>query len=244
MRGSVNNIRVMAEKMILQLSFQPQTTWGYKILNCFSDEMRNSYKDGFARELMLSITQKMELFLYIIPQLNQYAEKLKNALENDFENVEGCLKNGFAYSGIEDDLRIAFMSYLDAAIFECDSLCELVEKFYCEIKKNTLGSNEKLSLQDKAAEKSVDIQWRDDLRSIRNDWIHNYAGWLAFKKNGKNFEIVIEIPSKVRKNFKDGDVDVVVINAIFNGVNQYLDFAQNTLIEEIRNGSNIGGRAI
>ena len=170
----------MAEKTILQLSFQPKTTWGYKILNCFSDEMRNSYKNGLARELMLSITQKMELFLYIIPKLNQYAETLKNVLKHDSENVEECLKSGFAYSRIEDGLRIVFMGSLDIAIFECDSLCELVEKFCCEIKKNILGHNGKFSLQDKAKEKFVDIQWRENLRSIRNDWIHNYVGWLSY----------------------------------------------------------------
>ncbi|MFH1359830.1 MAG: hypothetical protein ABIJ41_02200 [Candidatus Omnitrophota bacterium] len=100
----------MAENEILQLSFLPQTTWGDKILNCFSDEMRNSYKNGLARELMLSITQKMELFLHIIPKLNHYAEKMKNVIKNDSKNIEECLLREFAYSGIEDELRIAFMS--------------------------------------------------------------------------------------------------------------------------------------
>ena len=228
----------MVEKKILQISFEPQTTWGYKILHSFSDEMRNSYKNGFARELMLSITQKMELFLYIIPKLNQYAGKLKNALKNDSKIVENCLNSGFAYSGIEYDLRIAYMSFLDAAIFECDSLCEFVEKFCCEIKKNVLGHKAAFSLQDKAGEKSVDIQWRENLRSIRNDWIHNYVGWLAFKKNNETFDIVIEIPAKVRKKFKSRNVDVILINSIFDGVNHYLGFTQDILVQEIEKVKN------
>lgn len=223
----------MTEQKILQLSFQPQTTWGYKILNCFSNEMHNSYRKGLARELMLSITQKMELFLYIMPKLNDYVEMLKKVLKNDTANVDECLENGFAYSGIEDGLRVAFMSTLDAAIFECDSLCELVEKFYSELTRNILGQNDKFCLQNKAKEKSLDMQWRENLRSIRNDWIHNYVGWLAFKKNDKFYDIVIEIPSEVRKNFNNGNVDVFVINAIFNEVNQYLGFTQDFLVEEI-----------
>ncbi|MCK5345444.1 MAG: hypothetical protein KAR20_18675 [Candidatus Heimdallarchaeota archaeon] len=232
----------MSEKDILRLAFQPQTTWGHKILNSFSDEMRNSYKNGLGRELMLSITQKMELFLHIIPQLNHYAERMKNVLKNDSENVKECLAQGFGYTSIEDELRVAFMSALDAAIFECDSLCELLEKFYVEITEKVLGQRG-YCLKCELKKRHIDISWRRDLRRIRNDWIHNYHGWLAFKKNGDNFEIVIEIPANVgRKNFKGRIVDILIINTIFNGVNQYFAFVQDILvaeIERIRNNSNI-----
>ncbi|MCK5259456.1 MAG: hypothetical protein KAJ70_00195 [Candidatus Omnitrophica bacterium] len=224
----------MKKDEILRLKFQPDITWGYEILNRFSNEMSASYKKGFAKELVFSITQKMEMFSYITLSLNQKLNEIRDVLKTDSRGVKECLDNGYAYSEIKDELKIAFVCYLDSAIFESDSLCELLEKFSREVMNNIL-MDKRFCLKCEIAKKDFDMEWRKDLRRIRNDWIHNYHGWLVFQKNGDNFESVIEVPRKARgKNFKkDKNINIILINRISKGVNEYLRIIQDILVEKI-----------
>lgn len=126
------------------------------------------------------------------------------------------------------------MSYLDSAIFESYSLCELLEKFSNGVVGNIL-MQESFCLKCEVEKKGFDMGWRKDPRHLRNDWIHNYHGWLAFEIKEDNFNPVIEVPKKVkRKNYKkDNNVNIILINEIFNGVNKYLDVIQNILVAKI-----------
>lgn len=45
-------------------------------------------------------------------------------------------------------------------------------------------------------------KWLTDLNNIRNDLIHNYAGWLTFYKHGEDFKLAIELPEINSKKHK------------------------------------------
>lgn len=157
------------------------------------------------RELGLHLSTRFTMLSGIYRRINEGAQAIRSSISTRKPEHESTLSHeGYAFK-LDDNLKFSFLLDLDSLLFELNSVCELMTRFF-ELSYSCAGR----ALPAKSvgcAVKGVleaagqDTQWFRDLDSHRNFFNHNGAPYFAvdlsnpaiydlliMKKNLRTFE--------------------------------------------------------
>lgn len=228
----------MKNQKILKIAYFGRSNWIYPILNELSEEMRKRYVNSDLREWGLSISTKLDMIGLLIHNINNGASKIQNELKENIEKVDEYIEKNLSYDIESEEDVFLLLAYIESAVFEMKSTYDLLIKYVTYFARDILGRDIKESKFMKECEKNgLDENWRDNLRAVRDDLIHNYAPWISFEKVEGNFELMIEMPELQNmpfKKYQEEHLDRKLLNNLFRGFFKFLEITKNILIRKIQ----------
>lgn len=227
----------MKNHKILKVAYFGRTNWIYPVLNELNEAMRKKYKNSDLREWGLSISTKLDMIALLIHNINNKLLKIQKELKENIRKVDECIEKNVTYEVESEEDVFILLAYIESAVFEVKSTYDLLIKYVTHFTRDILGKNIKESKFMKECEKNgLDENWRDNLRAVRDDLIHNYAPWISFKKVGDNFELMIEMPELQNmpfKKYKEKYLNKKALDNLFSSFSKFLEMAKNFLIGQI-----------
>lgn len=228
----------MRNRKILNIAYFGRSNWIYPILNELSEEMRKKYVNSDLREWGLSISTKLDLITLLIHNINNAASKIQKELQENIEKVNECINKNLAYIVKDEKGVFLLLAYIESVVFEMKSTYDLLIKYVTHFARDILSKVMKESKFLKECKKyGLDQNWGNSLAAVRNDLIHNYAGWISFEKVDSNFELVIEMPELQKitfKKYKGKYLNRQSVNELSRGFSKFLEITRNFLIREIQ----------
>ena len=137
------------------------------------------------RELGLHISTRLDILPFVVSRLNSGVDQIYKAASNyGEEHIFTKEAEGYAFPMSEKREIVHFLlSDIDALLFETNSVCELMTKFFeslyshagINLEKSEVG----LKIRDIIESEGHDSKWFQDLDSHRNFFIHEGAPFLA-----------------------------------------------------------------
>jgi len=221
--------------------FARPAKWIYDILRELNPEQKKDYNNCPLYDLGVSISKKISLLRTLVSDVNLEMIEINRILRREKKEVEWCINNNkaFLFQDIHHIYRI--YAYTEAVLTNTYSVVEFIFKYIKFIYKYIFG--ERLSnVKQELINNEIDIGWREDLKKIRNDLLHNYAAWVYFKKQNNHFKLVISLPNSIKKRggykqFPNDVLDTDEINRILEEFSRFFDKVNEFLIEKIRDKS-------
>ena len=218
----------------LNISCQGNSNWIYPILNKLNDSQRAIYKKSDLRELGISISTKLDMINYLVEEINAIILKLNIELKEDSAKIKQYLnESNIAYPVKNQKDIFILLAYMESVIFEMDSTKDLTIHYCIEFFNSVINDkiNEKRFIK-LLNDSGLPDNWLTDLNNIRNDLIHNYAGWLTLYKNDESFRLAIELPEiKLKKHKKHDKKEIsdADIRNLFKGFKKFLKISSDQL---------------
>lgn len=227
---------------ILKLAYFDRTTWIYPIVNELNEQIRKKYRSSDAKELGLSISTKLQLIYLIISRINDGISILKKEIKSKKDEVAICLQEDKALLISNEETAFLILADTELLFFEMKSIYDLLVKYSAQFNKILFNQTiRKLDFNNRCKNKGMGTDWNKYLDNIRNDFIHNYTGWLAFRKNGGNFDLLIELPDMQDKGCKKHNEEYLAqneINRVVKDFHKFLGITRDILVEDIRKYKN------
>jgi hypothetical protein len=204
-----------------------------------SARLQQAFNDWSAtplREFGFAVTTRMQMLGLCIIRPNRRVAELRRVLENDEDQLQACLKKGYAFRLSDNSLAYEVLLDMDSFIFESRSLYEIVGAF--------LRSLLEIDFQQKITEKQlysilsskgIDTRWIDLLREARKLFFHETAPWLAiqFESSPKRFSPILLKKSVVKIKAPDF-ISFESLRDIYEGFVDSLTGLHEFVMDEIR----------
>jgi hypothetical protein len=135
------------------------------------------------RELGLHLSTRLTMLPRVYRRITEGSENIWSAISTPKPKyVSTPSHQGYAFK-LKDDLKFSFLLDLDSLLFELNSVCELMVRFF-ELSYSCAGqrlSAKSASLEVKRVLKAArkDTQWFRNLDTHRNFFLHNGAPYFA-----------------------------------------------------------------
>jgi hypothetical protein len=138
------------------------------------------------RELGLHISTRLDILPFVVSRLNSEVEQIYKSVSNYGEEFIFTKNKDDAYAFPMSEKReivLYLLADIDALLFETNSVCELMTKFFeslyshagINLEKSKVG----LKIRDIIESEGHDSKWFQNLDSHRNFFIHEGAPYLA-----------------------------------------------------------------
>jgi hypothetical protein len=231
----------MGNKKLLKIADVQGSTWIYPImneLNKLDALMGKKYNSSDLGDWGISISTKLDIISALIQNLNNENSKIQKELKENIERVDKCINEEKYYTVKDRKVVILLIAYIECTIFEMKSTYDLLIKYITHFYKDIFGNGiKKSNFLKKCKKEGLNKNWVDFLDNVRNDLIHNYAGWISFKKIDSSFDLMIEMPKLQNmsyKKYKDEYLTRQSVNELSGGFGDFLECTKNIIIKEIQ----------
>lgn len=213
--------------------------WIMPIWSSVNDAVQRGRIDSLPSEIYemgVYISTRLNILPRIVKRINAEITELFGVAEGHEEsNVFTRIKGGYALR-INNDLKYNIICDLDSLLFEINSVCELITKFFeslyshagKSIKKNTLG----LKIRSIIENANQNPRWFSDLVEHRNFFIHEAAPYIAVDiTNGPgNYELLIMRENLTLSEDPEKFITLSELNEIVRGFIDATPIIQNDLV--------------
>lgn len=226
----------MENDKILNIALLGKSTrsdWIYPIINEINqvNEVLEKYQKSDAREWGISISIKLDMINVLEHNIYNEESKIRRILKENIKEVDECIDKNLAYCKLN---TIPLLTYIECLFFEMQSTIDILIKYALCLLDITLGKGMKKS----AFLKECKCDKREILLSnIRNDLIHNYAGWISFKKLDGEFDLMIEMPiikKPAYKKYNHSFISRQSIKELFKDFNNFIEATRTILLKKIQ----------
>ena len=176
-----------------------------------------------------SLITTLDIGERIVARINATLTALGKELEQNSEEVDECLTFDSVYQVREKDLLNDLLIEVDAFLFEFESAKEklvcFLKQFCTEILETELDPEK---LRKEISSWGVDLGWEEDLKTLRDLFIHETTPWPAVEIRSKS-----PFRGEVLLVHDEGSVPIERLKAILKGFRASLWACRKHLDEEI-----------
>lgn len=220
----------------IHLTMLPGDPWVLQIWNAVHQSEKGDAITDELRELALSISKRLN----ILPRIRKSLDERKADIccqvkDHGDEHVFSEGSEGYVFT-VDNDLLYRTLADIDSLLFELNSLCELMTKFFeklhelagRELPEADAGRSIKKILEDSGNDGS----WFVQLNNHRNLFIHNSAPYIAVDISNNYPDYDLLIMKEQVEEFSDPSKFITLsqLNEIVNGFEQAKDLLQRHLI--------------
>lgn len=172
----------------IHLPFQPEITWGYRVLNRLNSSKSPALKAAarcWPGEVAVAFATKLAVLRNVVQRVNQDGQDLRRELQAKRDMVDRC-PDGYALGGLGDHDLFRFAADVDSFIYESRSAYEILRRFIVRCSSNVLGKKMTGPAAERVIEESLElnrhsVSWIGELKGLRERLFHETAVWLAVR---------------------------------------------------------------
>lgn len=227
---------------IIPISFIAHNSrWIHSIINEMDNKQKGKYYSTFLPEIARSICRKLSVLEVLAHDLGKEMKDIDSQMIEDKQNIDLISKReNTAYS--PRDIRQVYrvLGYIEALLTNMDSVTDFLISFYTlfnrAVLSRTIGNTN--SVAKELQRNHIAVKWKDELSAIRNDIVHNYTSWLAFKKVNDHFRLVLITPKKSNKikqhkNYQKTYLDLIKVREMYIKANNLISKTSDLIINKI-----------
>lgn len=172
--------------MRLRAGYQPTAYWVHPLLNALNAKpaLGSKHADWPGHKLSdvaFSIETRLggllEIVRHVDENLNRLARELKQV-----SNLDAYVQGGYAWMFDDDEALRRLLTGVSCFLAESRACFENLAVFYREFVRHYFSESVSLSASyERIAQLTSAPKWADDLKSIRNEVVHDRAPWLEFE---------------------------------------------------------------
>lgn len=218
--------------------FARHREWYDEIINLLDDNQKQNYKSTRLPPIARSLSCRLSEIRVLIDNITLEMTEIRKILNLKNKEVEECIKKRTAFPWVEPYHIYRIIAYMESLIAFLKSAVDFIYSYVRILWKDVL-EKKKLQLDENLENAGINMKWKSDLDSIRNDFLHQYSGWPSFIKKNGTYDIILQLPSykvinKEAKKYKADKLSTKEINDIFRGFWKFYEEARSLIKKELK----------
>jgi hypothetical protein len=230
-----------ADKIIPINFIAHYSRWIHPILQKMNAEQKEKYSSTFLPEIARSICRKLSILESLADEIGKELKDIDRQTVLDKQNIDLLLeRENAAYSPKNIGQVYRTLGYLETFLTNMESVTDFMISFYTLFNRAVLSRKigNKDSVIRELQHHHIALKWKDELSAIRNDIVHNYTSWLAFKKVNDHYRLVLLTPKKSKKikqhkNYQRTCLDLTKVMGMYVRTHNLISKTSDLIINKI-----------
>jgi hypothetical protein len=217
------------------------STWIHPILQKMNTEQKEKYASTFLPEIARSICRKLSILGILADDIGKEIKDINRQMILDKPNIDLVLRReNAAYSPKNIGQVYRTLGYIETFLTNMESVTDFMISFYTQFNRAILSRKigNRGSVIRELQNHHIALKWKDELSAIRNDIIHNYTSWLAFKRVNDHYRFVLLTPKKSNrimqhKNYQKTYLDLTKISGMYVRTHNLISKTSDLIIKKM-----------